>query len=240
MSTRIAKGQVTMRKVPRQARSRATVDVILEAGARILSLEGWTGFTTNRVAELAGVSIGSLYQYFPDKLSLVDAIRRQHLEDCMAALQLAGSDGVAPDEFAARLAQDMIAAHLKYPGLHKVLLDEAPVSEDLRDPESTFERAYLAGFEAMLVRYRGTSDRTAALALSDALDGVIHNAARRGTLADSGVARALVGMIGWFLTRQCDEMAQSAVRPEIGEVADKAAAPMIEDPRGDPDGRVRP
>ena len=70
-----------MRKEPRQSRSRVTVEAILDAGARILSDEGWAAFTTNRVAEVAGVSIGSLYQYFPDKLSLVDAIRSRHLEE---------------------------------------------------------------------------------------------------------------------------------------------------------------
>ena len=70
-----------MRKEPRQARSHATVETIIQAGARILSDKRGAGFTTNKVADLAGVSIGSLYQYFPDKLSLVDAIRRRHLDD---------------------------------------------------------------------------------------------------------------------------------------------------------------
>ncbi len=56
-----------MRKQPSQARSKATVDAIVEAAARILGDQGWAGFTTNKVAEAAGVSIGSYYQYFPDK-----------------------------------------------------------------------------------------------------------------------------------------------------------------------------
>lgn len=60
-----------MRKEPRQARSRATVEIIVRAGARVLGDRGWAGFTTNQVAEVAGVSIGSLYQYFPDKLALM-------------------------------------------------------------------------------------------------------------------------------------------------------------------------
>ena len=84
MSTRIAKRSPGLRKEPRQARSRATVEAIVDAGARVLAEDGWAAFTTNRVAERAGASIGSLYQYFPDKLSLVEAIRRRHLDDCLA------------------------------------------------------------------------------------------------------------------------------------------------------------
>lgn len=66
------------RKRPRQARSLATFEAILEAAARILESLGFAGFNTNAVAELAGVSIGSLYQYFPSKDALiVELIRRE-------------------------------------------------------------------------------------------------------------------------------------------------------------------
>ncbi|AYY51926.1 TetR/AcrR family transcriptional regulator [Acinetobacter baumannii] len=66
------------RKRPRQARSVATFEAILEAAARILETLGFAGFNTNAVAELAGVSIGSLYQYFPSKDALiVELIRRE-------------------------------------------------------------------------------------------------------------------------------------------------------------------
>ena len=62
MSTRIKKPGSPMRKEPSQARSRATVEAIIEAGARVLGDHGWAGFTTNAVAVVAGISIGSLYQ----------------------------------------------------------------------------------------------------------------------------------------------------------------------------------
>ncbi|MFX5533565.1 TetR/AcrR family transcriptional regulator [Acinetobacter baumannii] len=66
------------RKRPRQARSVATFEAILEAVARILESLGFARFNTNAVAELAGVSIGSLYQYFPSKDALiVELIRRE-------------------------------------------------------------------------------------------------------------------------------------------------------------------
>jgi AcrR family transcriptional regulator len=62
------------RKQPTQARSRALVESLLEATARILMRDGWDGLTTNRVAKEAGVSVGSLYQYFPDKEALVSGL----------------------------------------------------------------------------------------------------------------------------------------------------------------------
>jgi Transcriptional regulator len=74
------------RKRPRQARSVATFEAILEAAARILESLGFAGFNTNAVAELAGVSIGSLYQYFPSKDALiVELIRREraNLSNCI-------------------------------------------------------------------------------------------------------------------------------------------------------------
>jgi len=67
------------RKRPIQRRSQQTVAAILEATARILVDHGFKGLNTNRVAELAGVSIGSLYQYFPNKEALVLALAEQHL-----------------------------------------------------------------------------------------------------------------------------------------------------------------
>jgi AcrR family transcriptional regulator len=71
---RIAVKAIKLRKTPRQKRSADTVSVIVEAAARILELRGFDGFNTNAVAEKAGVSIGSLYQYFPDKNALLSAI----------------------------------------------------------------------------------------------------------------------------------------------------------------------
>ncbi|MFZ5604728.1 MAG: TetR/AcrR family transcriptional regulator [Pseudomonadota bacterium] len=63
-----------MRKVPRQKRSRAMVARLLDATAITLAERGLDGTTTNHIAEQAGVSIGSLYQYFPDKDALVEAL----------------------------------------------------------------------------------------------------------------------------------------------------------------------
>ena len=203
MSTRILKQQPVMRKKPRQARSRATVEAILQAGARILSEEGWAGFTTNRIADIAGVSIGSLYQYFPDKLSLVDAIRGRHLDDCITALRKVRADRLSPGEFATELVHAVVTAHSVYPGLHRVLLDEAPSSQEYRNPNSEFEMEYLSYYAKFVATYRmrqpNSADQVVARVISDAIDGVIHNAARRGNIDDGAMQSELVRLVSLYI-----------------------------------------
>lgn len=203
MSTRIQKSAPAMRKRPMQARSKATVGAIVEAAARVLSDQGWAGFTTNKVAEAAGVSIGSYYQYFPDKHSLIDAILERHFEDCRQILKkvLAGEKPLP--QFVASLIDGIIAIHSSNAGLHRALLDEAPRPEKFRDPHSAFEKEYLGYFVAAAAKYRATrkaaADRTTGMIISDAIDGVVHNAARRGTLQTAEVRNELVRLITAYM-----------------------------------------
>ncbi|QVQ50183.1 TetR/AcrR family transcriptional regulator [Spiractinospora alimapuensis] len=74
----------TSRKQPQQERSRETVAVLLEAAAQVFERDGYSATTTNRIAARAGVSIGSLYQYFPNKEALVAALAEQYLHDAEA------------------------------------------------------------------------------------------------------------------------------------------------------------
>jgi AcrR family transcriptional regulator len=88
------------RKTPRQKRAAETVAVILEATAQLLERDGLEGFTTNAVAERAGVSIGAIYRYFPNKRALMHALAEResalHGEEMQRLLQANGS-GLAPD-----------------------------------------------------------------------------------------------------------------------------------------------
>jgi AcrR family transcriptional regulator len=77
---------LNQRKTPRQARSQATIDAIIEAAAQLIGHEGLDGFNTNAVADRAGVSIGSLYQYFPNKDAIMAALIRQTQEERAQAL----------------------------------------------------------------------------------------------------------------------------------------------------------
>ncbi|MCA3246550.1 MAG: TetR/AcrR family transcriptional regulator [Azospirillum sp.] len=78
MTTRVSPTRHAPRKTPKQKRSEDTVEIILEASARILEGVGLDGFTTNAVAERAGISVGSVYQYFPSKHAILAELARRH------------------------------------------------------------------------------------------------------------------------------------------------------------------
>lgn len=204
MSTRVPAPRSSMRKEPRQARSRATVEIIVRAGARVLGGRGWAGFTTNEVAEVAGVSIGSLYQYFPDKLALVDAIRHRHLEDVLAVMRSLGQDGQPLDQLVDELVDGMIAAHGVHPSLHRVLLDEVPGGAGSRSAHRAFEAEYLERYRALVAlssRRDDPSLEVVVQVLSAAVEGVIHKAARTKTLKSAELRRELVAMAHSYLAQ---------------------------------------
>ena len=72
--------QLKPRKRPSQARSKATVEAILVAAAQVFRRQGYAGATTDRIAERAGVSVGSLYQYFPNKDAILVALTERHVD----------------------------------------------------------------------------------------------------------------------------------------------------------------
>jgi AcrR family transcriptional regulator len=116
------------RKQPQQDRSRVTVEAILEATTHILTAEGYDKANTNRIAERAGISIGSLYQYFPNKESLMAALIEQHSNE-MAELVETKLNNLfdSPLEIVVpELIKAVIAAHAINPRLHQVLSEEMP------------------------------------------------------------------------------------------------------------------
>ncbi|HVL02282.1 MAG TPA: TetR/AcrR family transcriptional regulator [Dongiaceae bacterium] len=122
------KPQIKPRKKASQQRSQVTVDVLLEATARILVKDGYDTASTNKIAQMAGVSIGSLYQYFPGKEALVAAVTDQHFKEMMAVARDALVNVmVQPVETAVReLVRVMIDAHRVNPKLHRVLFEQIP------------------------------------------------------------------------------------------------------------------
>src|SRR5499426_3224118 len=120
--------KTTPRKRPRQLRSRATVDSVLDATARVIVKYGFDGLTTNAVAEAAGVSIGSLYQYFPNKEALVAALIEKHIEDMNAALmsELARVAQLPMAQAVRAVIELTIRAHQVDSELHQVLTEQVP------------------------------------------------------------------------------------------------------------------
>ena len=112
------------RRQPQQRRARQTVEAVLDAVVRILKRDGVGAVTTNRIAEVAGVSIGSVYQYFPDKRAIFAALHERHVAEIdrlvertlveHAAAPLGGAVGA------------MVEAHAADPELHELLMSEVP------------------------------------------------------------------------------------------------------------------
>jgi AcrR family transcriptional regulator len=203
LTTRISKTRVPMRKEPRQARSRATVQAIVQAGARVLGGRGWAGFNTNEVADAAGVSIGSLYQYFPDKQALVEAIRQRHLDDVLAALPTPLASQMPLAQRVDQLVQGLVAAHSVHPALHRVLLELAPAHSGSSAAQTAFETQYRECYRAIVAasaraRGKAATDMMAQV-LSATVEGVIHSAARSGSLQSPELKRELVHMVCAYL-----------------------------------------
>ena len=118
------------RKRPRQERSRATVEAILEATADILIRHGYAKLTTNRIAERAGVNIASLYQYFPGKDAIVAELRRRHGADQRTELRQVLADSPAGkgelESTIRALVSVGVAGHARAPALHRVFTEEMP------------------------------------------------------------------------------------------------------------------
>jgi AcrR family transcriptional regulator len=80
------KGSKPPRRRAKQERAHATLEVVLEAAAHVLLRHGYARATTNRIAEAAGVSVGTIYQYFPDKDAIFDALIRREIGDLLSVL----------------------------------------------------------------------------------------------------------------------------------------------------------
>ncbi|HEX3436449.1 MAG TPA: TetR/AcrR family transcriptional regulator [Pseudacidobacterium sp.] len=122
----------SIRRKPKQRRARQTVDAMLDAVVKVLKREGARAVTTNRVAEVAGVSIGSVYQYFPDKHAIFVALHQRHIEevDRMVGATLIEHAASSLDDLIRALIDGMIEAHTADPELYELMFTEVPHRAD--------------------------------------------------------------------------------------------------------------
>jgi AcrR family transcriptional regulator len=169
------------RKLATQERSRATVDSLIEATARILVKEGFDKASTNHIAEVAGVSIGSLYQYFPGKEALVAAVIERHQQEIMQTVrgESARASMEPLEEAMRRFVAVAVKAHCLDPRLHRVLAEQIPHVGKLEKVE-TFSRENFSLFRAYLESVRdelGVDDlELASFVCVTAIEALAHNA----------------------------------------------------------------
>lgn len=112
MTTKRSAPSADVRRAPRQARAQATVESLYGAVARIVATEGAEALTSNRIAEVAGVSIGSFYQYFPDRDALVRAMIEDGRDRAMAGIREALRSAAARNERPAQIVRDFVRLYL--------------------------------------------------------------------------------------------------------------------------------
>lgn len=114
------------RKQPKQARSRATVEAILDGAVRVLDQEGPDAATTSRIAEVAGVSVGTLYQYFGERDDILDALQEREFTRAkeMLIAQLGRVQGRSERELARAIIAGLLELYRRSPALHRLLAVE--------------------------------------------------------------------------------------------------------------------
>jgi AcrR family transcriptional regulator len=143
------------RKSASQGRSRATVAALVEATARILVREGFDKASTNRIAEVAGVSVGSLYQYFPSKEALVAAVIERHQHEIMQTVrgELAEVMALPLEQAVRKIIAIAVRAHRVDPRLHRVVAEQIPRVGKL-EKLAAFNHENYALFRAYLENHR--------------------------------------------------------------------------------------
>lgn len=194
------------RKSPRQDRSRETVEVILEATARVLVDVGYDRASTNRIAEVAGISIGSLYRYFPSKEALVAALCERHITAMLGMCESKLVElGDAPLEIAAReIVRAILRAHAVNPKLHRILIQQVPRVGKLRHVDSMQTRVselVTAYLEARRKEVRPRNIELAVFVLVHAVEAVAHAAVveRSDYLVDGELADELAELVLRFV-----------------------------------------
>lgn len=194
----MARGPATKpRKIASQARSRATVDALVAATARILVKEGFDKASTNRIAEVAGVSVGSLYQYFPTKEALVAAVFERHQQEIMQTVRADLAQVLArPVEAAVRsLVAVAVRAHRVDPNLHRVLAEQIPRVGQLETLE-TFNRENFTLFRAYLESHRDelrVDDlEIASFICVTSIEALTHNAVLHSKIVSDEMIEALI------------------------------------------------
>ena len=202
----MSKRRLSPRKTPRQERSRATVEALLEATADILIREGYTKLTTNRIAERAGVNIASLYQYFPGKDAIVAELRRRHGADQRAALrQVLAEHTTGELESTIRtLVSVGVAGHAHAPRLHRVFTEEIPALgyRDIAAIDAPIFEAMRRFLQEADVEVRDLD--LALWMISTASGAVLHRAAveRPEDLSNGAIAEELITLLCRYLRRR--------------------------------------
>lgn len=182
--TRAVKTGRIQRRIPQRTGSRETVDVIFEATARILASDGRAGLNTNRIAEVAGISVGGLYGYFPNKNAILLAMARRELDHIrdrvVTALTHGDNANVHPVRRAIRALIKGYGARSKVRRILMETLFANGGSEDMARPIYEVAEIILAHASEILPKGAAAPTHVGLFVLTRAVDGVIRTATYEG------------------------------------------------------------
>ncbi|MGI8329519.1 TetR/AcrR family transcriptional regulator [Actinomadura scrupuli] len=194
------------RKAPRQERAIETRARLLAAAARVFSEHGYSAGTTNRIAEAAGHSIGSLYQYFPNKDAILAELVTAHAEAGIEAMTRRLDAGL-PDSLEDKIRLFVRVAmdnHRDDPALHRVLFEEAPRPPELLRMLHTAEEQAIETARGLLAadpQVRVTDLAMAARLVVNSIESLVHRFYSYGEPDDAGrFEHELVAMLHHYLT----------------------------------------
>lgn len=188
-----------------------TRERILAAAARVFAEHGYAHGTTNRIAEEAGHSIGSLYQYFPNKDAILVELATAHAREGITAIETELRDGSLPDSLEGKLrlfVRIAVDQHRDDPALHRVLFEEAPRSAELLELLHTAEARLEGGVRVLLdvdpaVRVSDTA--MAARLVVGAVESLVHRFIASGSLDElDRFENELVAMLVRYLSAEGD------------------------------------
>lgn len=199
------------RRRPRQQRAQDTVDAILQAAGEVIADRGWAGTTTNHIAERAGVSIGSLYQYFPNKDSILVALMERHLRQVQPIVQEAidamDDESVPVARSLETLFDRLVEMHEREPRLSRVLAEQVPLPPVVEKMHAAGDLSIARRIAASLERRRDTrSDDALAMAhvLAQATEAlsrwIVHHAP--ASLDKQAYMRQAVRMLADFVAAE--------------------------------------
>lgn len=196
-----------LRREPRQARSRARLAQILAAADAILAEEGVEGLTVRRIAERAGVPVGSLYQFFPDKGSVVDAVARAYIAefDNLVEHLVSSADSGDWSDPVGRIVDSFVALYRSHPG-YVALWSGRHLSAELARADEANNQLIAAGVQRVLASHAQVADGPA-LALAArvavrAADALLQYAFSLSPDGDEAVLAELKNLLRLYLASQ--------------------------------------
>ena len=185
MNSKKSPPQSPVRRRPKQERAKVMVEAALQSTQLLLAEIGYEATNTTRIAERAGMSIGSLYQYFSNRDEIIEELQRRHHHETSAILEeaFAEAETMPLEDAVRRLVRATVDLHQNEPELHRVLTEVVPVSVNAESRATMSEKIDAAQqrlFQRLANELPIRNITATALIIRETVEGSIHRAVLHG------------------------------------------------------------